>query len=199
VLKLGGRIYIGNLMAIKATPHNGSPSIIVETEAQSVVEDIMLRLGFGCSEYNISFADMTIPSCPGCGSVDIQTRKAREEFVYGQGEDAVNLSAIVPVHKCSSCGMEYTTDEADVIRHETLCCHLGVMPPKEITKIREQQGLSIIQVAHIIGVNPKTVERWEKGILIQSLSQDQILHLLNSPENISRLTELADNKTQPHV
>ena len=41
---------------IQATPHNGDPVVIVDTKIQSEVEDIMTWKGYGCNEYNLSFA-----------------------------------------------------------------------------------------------------------------------------------------------
>lgn len=39
---------------LKATPNNGDPAIIVDTNVQSVIEDIMTRLGYGCRDYHLT-------------------------------------------------------------------------------------------------------------------------------------------------
>ncbi len=41
---------------IQATPHNGDPVVVVDTDVQSYVENVMLDKGYGCSDYNLSFA-----------------------------------------------------------------------------------------------------------------------------------------------
>ena len=36
---------------IKATPKNGDSAVIVDTTVQSVVEDLMTLMGYGCHDY----------------------------------------------------------------------------------------------------------------------------------------------------
>ena len=61
---------LGMRRMIKATPHadckvmsrfhghDRDPAIIVDTEIQSDVENIMMVLGYGCDQYNLSFVEM---------------------------------------------------------------------------------------------------------------------------------------------
>ncbi len=41
---------------IQATPHNGDPVVVVDTDVQSYVENVMLDKGYGCNDYILSFA-----------------------------------------------------------------------------------------------------------------------------------------------
>ncbi len=74
--------------------------------------------------------------CPNCGSMNVSTGAEIERFLYGKGEDAVELSATVPVHTCQDCGFQFTDACGDDAKQEAICRHLGVHAPKEIVGLR---------------------------------------------------------------
>ena len=70
-------------------------------------------------------------TCDMCGTPGLKTELVRDPFIYGAGDDGVELVVEIPVRTCSSCG-QYTDDQAEDIRHDAVCRHLGVLTPTEI-------------------------------------------------------------------
>jgi putative zinc finger/helix-turn-helix YgiT family protein len=116
----------------------------------------------------------------------------RDPFIYGAGEDAVELSADVRVHTCSNCGDSYTGPDAEVAYHEAVCHHLGILTPAEIHALRTQYGLSRDDFARRTGFGRATVGRWERGEVTQNRSADRYLRLLQDPEVMRRLRALGE-------
>jgi len=125
--------------------------------------------------------------CPACGDHNIRTTVETETFTYGDGAEAVDLTVHVPVRTCNSCGFQFTDDIAEVVRHEAVCRHLGVMSPKEIQGVRKAYGMSRADFARLTRIGEASLARWENGLLIQSPAYDQFLYLLRFPENLERL------------
>jgi len=42
---------------IRATPNNGNPSVIVDSDVQSDIEDVMTALEYGCTDYTLEMAE----------------------------------------------------------------------------------------------------------------------------------------------
>jgi putative zinc finger/helix-turn-helix YgiT family protein len=136
--------------------------------------------------------DVALPAierCPSCGAGTTR-RFETDTFTYGTGSDAVNLTATVPVFACATCGTTFTTSEAEDLRHETVCRHLGVLTPGEIKSLRSQYGLSRSEFARLTRIGEATLARWERGSLVQNAGYDQLLRLLAFPENLQRLIPL---------
>lgn len=135
----------------------------------------------------IEFPQLERLDCPMCGGNDVRTTTAMEKFVYGDGPEAVELTAQVPVRTCNACGFQFTDDVAEEARHEVVCRHLGVMTPKEISRIRKAYGMSRAVFARLTRIGEASLARWENGLLIQNQAYDHFLHLLTFPENLERL------------
>ena len=118
-----------------------------------------------------------MPETAPCFDCDGDTRRIRGEhtFTYGLGADAAELTATLPVHVCPSCGLEFLDDEAETLKHEAVCAHLGVLSPNEIRGIRRTHGVSRAAFSKMIGIDEATLARWEEGILIQSAANDRHL------------------------
>lgn len=127
------------------------------------------------------------PVCGQCGSSHVTRSTERDEFEYGTGEAAVKLVAPVPVYRCSDCLFQFTTESAEVLRHEAVCKHLDVLSPAQIASIRGECNLTRERFADLTGIGVASLARWENGQLVQSKSQDRYLRLLRFPENIRRL------------
>ena len=126
-------------------------------------------------------------ACPECRNENVWTTIETETFPYGDGAEAIELTARVPVRTCNSCGFQCTDDIAEEVRHEAVCRHLGVMSPKEIQRIRKTYGMSRADFARLTRIGEASLARWESGQLIQSPAYDRFLYLLNFPENLERL------------
>jgi putative zinc finger/helix-turn-helix YgiT family protein len=127
--------------------------------------------------------------CPQCGHAEIDTLWANCPFPYGVGADVVELDVRLPVRKCRKCGFEFLDEEAEDLRHEAVCRHLGVLTPAEIKALREKLGLSRAEFARLTRLGEATIARWERGELIQNAGNDSLLWLLQYDENVQRLRE----------
>ena len=100
------------------------------------------------------------------------------------------LTVEIPVRICASCGFEFLEHEAEVLKHEAVCAHLGVLSPKEIRGIRAMHGMSRADFSKMTGLGEATLNRWENAILIQNKANDRYLRLLALPDNMHRLERL---------
>ena len=123
--------------------------------------------------------------CPDCNG-PIRTENVLHKFKYGVGPDAKDLVCTLPVRICDACGNEYVDEEGEEIRHETVCRHLGVLPPREIQRLRERYGTQAA-FANLTGIGEASLSRWETGASIQSKAYDNYLRLLHRPENVHAL------------
>ncbi len=129
----------------------------------------------------------TSVECPNCGSSNVTTRVSLDRFAYGNGPDAVQLEANIPFHRCADCAFEYTDSEAEDIRHEAVCRHLGVMAPTEVLSLRNSYGLTRAEFAVATRIGEASLGRWETGQGIQNPANDNFLYLLRFRENWERL------------
>lgn len=63
--------------------------------------------------------------CTLCEKPGLRTHLYRDPFIYGSGEDAVELVANVVVHTCALCDISYTGEDADIERTEIVREHLN--------------------------------------------------------------------------
>ena len=133
-------------------------------------------------------------SCPSCESDKVKTTWTADSFVYGEGEKAVTLRVHIPERKCLNCDLEYTDEQAEVIRHEAVCDHLGILSPREIIAIREKLELTQQEFASITRLGRASLVRWETGSLYQNPANDSYLYLLGFRENVERLRHREKNK-----
>jgi DNA-binding transcriptional regulator YiaG len=135
-------------------------------------------------------------SCPECEERDLETRSDVQEFVYGEGSDAVKLSAVVPVRSCRRCGFEFLDASAEDARHDAVCRHLGVRTPAEVKAIRLSHRKSRSEFAAISGIGEASLGRWESGALIQSSAYDKYLQLLSKRSNLQELETIANTRQE---
>ena len=126
-------------------------------------------------------------TCPQCGDNAVTTFRHRHTFVYGSGESAVDLTVDLPVRRCVSCEVTFLDDEAERLKHDAVCQHFGVLTPTEIRRIRESYGMTRAAFAQVTKLGEATLNRWENGIMIQTLANDRYLRLLASPATMQRL------------
>ena len=135
-------------------------------------------------------------SCPSCGHNVVQTAEIEHKFPYRQGDQIVELCATIPLRRCLECGFEFLDSEAEVIQHNAVCRHLGVMTPDEVRAVRQRSGATLRgEFARITRLGEATIGRWERGELIQNAANDQLLHLLTFPENVVRLRDRVENRS----
>jgi putative zinc finger/helix-turn-helix YgiT family protein len=125
----------------------------------------------------------TFRTCDFCGASALSESYQIEHFIYGAGDDAVTLTANVPVQTCTECGESITGGEAERLRHEAVCVYLGRLTPADIKAIRDTYKLTQDQLAEISGFGIASIKRWESGHQIQNMSADRYLRLLRLPAN----------------
>lgn len=129
-------------------------------------------------------------TCPDCGGLSFSTVMHNDVFEYGSEDAPVTLHARVPVHCCDSCDFEFLGREGRLIKHEAVCRHLGLLTPTEIRSIRERHGMSRTAFAEVTGFGEATLNRWERGAVIQNRANDRYLRLADSPEVLDRLKRI---------
>jgi putative zinc finger/helix-turn-helix YgiT family protein len=120
--------------------------------------------------------------CIACGSTEVKSTIVEEDMEYGSGESPELIKVSMPVFRCATCGSEYSGPEAEDLRHEAVCRHLGVLSPKEILAIRSQRGLSRQKFSELTRLGVATLARWESGEIIQNPAMDSYLRLVARPE-----------------
>lgn len=100
------------------------------------------------------------------------------------------ISAEIPIMICDNCGLQIESEEAETLKHEAICKHLGVLTPTEIKEIRARAGLTQEQFAELTRMVLTKLRNIEKGIEIQDIPIDRYLRLLQYPENIDRLKSI---------
>jgi putative zinc finger/helix-turn-helix YgiT family protein len=131
-----------------------------------------------------------VRDCPDCGATELRVTAQTCSVNHAQG-DAVTLSAILPVWTCRICGLEWKDGRGEVIEEETIIDFLGrKLLPQEIRSIREGLGLSRGEFARVTNFGLKSVERWERGLLVQNASADNFLRLLADEDVAQKLLRL---------
>lgn len=127
------------------------------------------------------------PVCFECGGSRLVEHERNQEFSYGPSDDAVTLTARVPVVSCLDCGYEYFDERGEAARHAAICHHLGVQSPEEIRVLRLRIGASRGDFCELTGFGMASLQRWESGNSIPNVSNGALMFLLEFPENVQRL------------
>ena len=84
--------------------------------------------------------------------------------------------------RCTQCGEAYLDLEATERLQKEAVRRLrearGLLTPAEIRDLRTSLGLSQAGLEKLLGTGPKTVVRWEKGTVFQSVTADKLMRLL---------------------
>lgn len=118
--------------------------------------------------------------CALCEQAVATLGQQTQAFNYGPVADGVVIEALVPVWTCAGCGERYLDDEAEDLKHEAVCLHLGRLTPREIKAARVGFGMLQEEFAAFSGYGSASIKRWESGSQIQSESVDKHLRLLRS-------------------
>jgi len=120
--------------------------------------------------------------CPNCDSTDVESRTTIDRFKYGVGDNAVELTATIPINHCRACDLEYSGEEAERIRHNAICAHLQLLSPQRIAEVRASYGVTRTKFAETSRIGMATLARWENGELLQNGAMDMYMRLLSRRE-----------------
>lgn len=120
-----------------------------------------------------------IRSCDDCDQTTVRKSFEQQEFQYGAGKDAVLLTVSLPVWRCQACDSAYVEEEGEIIQHEAVCRHLGVLTPAEIRKLRGSRTRQ--EFGTLTGIGEASLKRWESGEVIQNEAMDMLLRVVDDP------------------
>jgi len=80
---------------------------------------------------------------------------------------------------CESCKEDILSSELELSINRERYQRLGLLPPKEIRRVREKTGLSAVDMGHLLGVGEKTYTRWENGRSLQTKASDTLIRLID--------------------
>ena len=115
--------------------------------------------------------------CPMCGNSGITTSSNHIAFKFGSEDTFAELKTDVPVRRCETCDFDYLDKEAERLKHNTICRHLGVLSPNEIRQIRNDLEMTRAEFAEVTGIGEASLNRWENGLNIQTHAYDRYLRL----------------------
>ncbi|MGE6758041.1 type II TA system antitoxin MqsA family protein [Corallococcus interemptor] len=147
---------------------------------------------------NKEYADKTLtsdaPTCAACGEPGLTQTKTTQQFPYGPEGKQVLLSAEVPTWHCPSCDFDFTDGDAEELRHEAICRHLGLLSPREIREIRSSYRMTQSEFAEETGFGEASIKRWELGLNTQNKSADKYLRLLREKRTTAGASVFAQKR-----
>ena len=105
----------------------------------------------------------------------------RVDYTTTLEHDGRVYSVAVPnleILRCEQCGAQQLPDEAQAKLFAALRQQADLITPAQIAARREQLGLNQKDFAHLLGVAPATVGRWETGTQIQQRAMNDFLKAL---------------------
>jgi len=117
-------------------------------------------------------------TCPFCDA-PVRIRLVNEAIPYTTPQGTITLHAKVPYEICAACGHEGFGEAGERARTEVVYHHLGRLTPWEIVAIREKLGLTQAAFADQLGVGRASLERWERGGVMQNQSMDNLIRLMS--------------------
>src|SRR5438445_11558833 len=80
--------------------------------------------------------------CPECGKSPAITVPTLHRFRYGIGAAAVDLEVTFPVRHSQACGLDFLDRQAEVMQHEAVYRHLGLLTQCIIRQVLAYLGVS---------------------------------------------------------
>src|SRR5437870_647051 len=117
--------------------------------------------------------------CPQCGTPNLETVQVEETFDHGGRKKPIHVTALLPIKHCRACDFSFEDWQTEEAKHRAACAQVGVQNPQEIRSIREGYGLSQRDFARLTRLGGATLNRWERGHLIQNGAYDDYLYLLS--------------------
>ncbi len=104
--------------------------------------------------------------CHRCGKADLVPGRGTVEYEQS-GLPYPVLLAGVPIRRCPACGEEVITVPDPEGLHRALALHIvrvkRPLEPKEVRFLRKYLDWSADRLAIVMGIDPKTLSRWENG------------------------------------
>ena len=126
-------------------------------------------------------ARSTVPAvdaCPGCGATMRQRRSTLTWSVNGEKIRVPDIRHL----RCPKCGETVLAlDQIRALRAGAFQVYRrshGLLPGSAIRSVREQLGLTQVELSRLLRLGANTVSRWEAGRNVQSAAMDVLLRLI---------------------
>jgi DNA-binding transcriptional regulator YiaG len=114
--------------------------------------------------------------CPECMSDNVKPNHVLHQLEIKDGW--AQVSFFLPVITCGDCQATSDALEAKDAVHDASCIAMGVLPPREIKRIRKEMGFSnAVDFAKFLGVGESTVKRWEARISFPDKNQMKLINI----------------------
>jgi putative zinc finger/helix-turn-helix YgiT family protein len=137
--------------------------------------------------------------CPNCEEYTETTVRVEKE-VYNVRGEPIEIEAEVTI--CQKCGSKIFDEERDSRNLEKAYSQYrekhNLLSPEQIRSIREKYGLSQRALSRLLGWGEITIHRYENGA-VQDNAHNNLLHLIEDPENIKTLFEANRNKLPSYI
>ncbi len=137
--------------------------------------------------------------CPNCEEFTETTVRVEKE-VYNVRGEPIEIEAEVTI--CQKCGMKIFDEERDSQNLEKAYSQYrekhNLLSPDKIRTIREKYGLSQRALSRLLGWGEITIHRYENGA-VQDNAHNNLLHLIEDPENIKTLFKANRNKLPSYI
>jgi len=129
-------------------------------------------------------------TCPICDT-EAQIVRGPREMTFGRRTVVVDDEHM----QCSACEEEfYLPGQLEAVERraaEQIRRDEGLLLPGEIRAIRKRLHMTQAELERLMGTGPKTVVRWERGTVCQSVTADRLMRLLDAyPANAALLSRL---------
>tara|TARA_B100000609_G_scaffold197123_1_gene193934 strand:+ start:1443 stop:1991 length:549 start_codon:yes stop_codon:yes gene_type:complete len=134
--------------------------------------------------------------CTICGGGVLHETKVDEVLRYkGQSKELTGLTAYL----CDTCEDGFFDKESEKHMNKQFADLKreveGLLTSDEIKRIRKTHALSQEHFSELLGMSPKTIARYENGIVVQSPGVDRMLRMIRDiPQNMSFLRDLLSKK-----
>lgn len=127
---------------------------------------------------------MPAKECPLCGQAALVSMSGEYRFEppHNIPGDSIVVRDAQWLH-CDLCGEDILSSELEAAIDQERRRRLGLLTPQEIRGIRENAGLSVADMSHLLGVEEQAYTRLETGRSLPTSSSDVRLRQIGkSPE-----------------
>ena len=136
-------------------------------------------------------------TCAECGGVMLPSREPVPFELRGEKVTVPSIEHMA----CQNCG-EMLLDLESVRRLQKTAADQvrrarGLLASEDIRALRLSLGLSQAGLERLLGTGPKTVVRWEKGVVFQSATADRLMRVIMQMPEVAKMLRTADTCASP--
>lgn len=132
-------------------------------------------------------AEVDADTCPRCGALMALVRRI---VAWPVNRTTVRVPQTLH-YRCPQCDeMVFTLEQARLVREKAFARYRTLhklLSPAEVAGIRTRHRLSAERMAAVLRTEPRLIERWEEGQLVQTPQADSLLRILRDVPGTLRL------------